>query len=358
MRIRLQDLTKRYRHTIAVNNLNLDIQSGEFLVVLGSSGSGKSTTLNMIAGLETPASGYIFFNEHIVNQIPPGKRDVALVFQNYALYPHMKVYDNIAFPLRIRKEKEMQQKIIRTAKMLELNVLLQKYPKELSGGEKQRVALARALVRNPQVFLMDEPLSNLDARLRLSARGELKKLQRNRNITTVYVTHDQIEALTLGDRIAIMDKGRLQQIGTPDEIYQKPQNTFVASFVGTPPMNMAQINKLSTHSFTLGEILIEYPTFFPNKNNLILGIRPEKLIVVQADLSSEKETNIPFTIPCTVEHTEYLGHESIIHVKITQDITWYVKTFVEGIKISDRVNLQFSPDTIHWFDPITKTRIE
>ncbi len=210
MKIRLQDLTKQYRHTTAVNNLNLDINSGEFLVVLGSSGSGKSTTLNMLAGLEEPTSGCIFFNERMVNHVPPGKRDVALVFQNYALYPHMKVYDNIAFPLKIRKEKDINNKIIGTSEMLRINALLQKYPKELSGGEKQRVALARALVRNPQVFLMDEPLSNLDARLRLSARGELKKLQRDRNITTVYVTHDQTEALTLGDRIVIMDKGSLQ----------------------------------------------------------------------------------------------------------------------------------------------------
>lgn len=358
MRIRLQDITKRYRHTIAVSNLNLDINSGEFLVVLGSSGCGKSTTLNIIAGLETPTSGCVFFNEDVVNQIPPTKRDVALVFQNYALYPHMKVYDNIAFPLKIRKEKDLQRNVIRTAEMLELHALLQKYPKELSGGEKQRVALARALVRNPQVFLMDEPLSNLDARLRLSARGELKKLQRGRNITTVYVTHDQVEALTLGDRIVIMDKGVLQQVGTPHEIYQKPQNTFVAGFVGTPPMNLVQINKHSTHSFTLGEIIIEYPTFFPNKNNLILGIRPEKLIIAQANLSSDKKTGIPFTIPCTIEHKEYLGYESIIHVKIIDNVIWYAKGFVEGIKINDRVNLQFSPDDIHWFDPITKTRIE
>ncbi|MFN3531280.1 MAG: ABC transporter ATP-binding protein [Candidatus Brocadia sp.] len=358
MRIRLQDLTKRYGQTVAVSNLNLDINSGEFLVVLGSSGSGKSTTLNMIAGLETPTSGYIFFNEHLVNQIPPGKRDVAVVFQNYALYPHMKVYDNIAFPLRIRKERETQQKVIRTAEMLELQALLQKYPKELSGGERQRVALARALVRNPQVFLMDEPLSNLDARLRLSARGELKKLQSDRGITTVYVTHDQEEALTLGDRIVIMDKGVLQQVGTPHEIYQKPQNTFVAGFIGTPPMNMAQITKHSAHSFALGEIIIEYPTTFPNKNTLILGVRPEKLTIAQANLSSDKKTDTPLTIPGTIKHKEYLGHESIIHVNIINNIIWYVKGFAEGVKTNDRVDLQFYPEDIHWFDPITKTRIE
>ena len=350
MKIRLQDLTKQYRHTTAVNNLNLEINSGEFLVVLGSSGSGKSTTLNMLAGLEAPTSGYIFFNEHIVNQTPPGKRDIALVFQSYALYPHMKVYDNIAFPLKIRKEKNIHQKVIETAGMLGLSVLLQKYPKELSGGEKQRVALARALVRKPQVFLMDEPLSNLDAPLRLSARGELKRLQRKSNITTIYVTHDQTEALTLGDRIAIMDKGALQQIGTPDEIYQKPHNTFVAGFVGTPPMNMAQISIRNTNSFVLGEMTIEFPASLPARTDIILGIRPEKLSIVPA--------STPYTIPCMVEHREYLGHESLAHVKITPTITWYVKSTGEQIRAGDLVGLKFSCDDIHWFDPVSRARIE
>lgn len=349
--IRLQDLTKQYRHTTAVNNLNLDINSGEFLVVLGSSGSGKSTTLNMLAGLEEPTSGCIFFDERMVNHVQPGKRDVALVFQNYALYPHMKVYDNIAFPLRIRKEKDIQQKVIKTSEMLRINALLQKYPKELSGGERQRVALARALVRNPQVFLMDEPLSNLDARLRLSARGELKKLQRERNITTVYVTHDQTEALTLGDRIVIMDKGTLQQIGTPNEIYQKPQNTFVAGFIGTPPMNMAQIKIYNLHSFNIGGVTVEFPVLLPNKKDLILGIRPEKLTIVPP--------NTPFAIPGKIEHIEYLGSESVCHVEITKNMTWYVKGYnAIGIKIGCQVGLQFSPEDTHWFDHVTGARIE
>ena len=358
MKIRLENLSKLYNHNFVVKNLNIDINSGEFLVVLGPSGSGKSTTLNMLAGLEIPTSGYIFFDELMVNQIPPGKRDVALVFQNYALYPHMKSYNNIAFPLRIRKEKDLHQKVIKTAEMLGLTDLLQKYPKELSGGERQRVALARALVRNPQVFLMDEPLSNLDARLRLSARGELKKLQRQRNITTVYVTHDQTEALTLGDRIAIMDKGNLQQIGTPAEIYQKPQNIFVAGFVGTPPMNMAPINIHNTHSFILGEIIIEFPTLLPAKPNLILGVRPERLTLTTGKPFSEKGISTPLTIPGVVEHIEYLGHESISHVKIASNITWYVKGFFEGIRRGEPVILQFSHNDIHWFDPITGIGIE
>ena len=350
MKIRLQDITKQYRHTTAVNNLNLEINSGEFLVVLGSSGSGKSTTLNMLAGLELPTSGHIFFNERIVNQTPPGKRDIALVFQSYALYPHMKVYDNIAFPLKIQKGTDIHQKVIETAGMLGLSALLQKYPKELSGGEKQRVALARALVRKPQVFLMDEPLSNLDAPLRLSARGELKRLQMKRNITTIYVTHDQTEALTLGDRIVIMDKGNLQQIGTPEEIYRRPGNVFVAGFIGTPPMNMMHIEPCGDRSFFSGETRFEFPTPLPVKAKCILGIRPEKLTITPA--------NEPAAIPGMIEYIEYLGHESISHVKIAPNITWYIKSTAEQIRAGDLVGLKFSCDDIHWFDPITQVRIE
>lgn len=349
MKIRLQDLTKQYRHTTAVNNLNLEINSGEFLVVLGSSGSGKSTTLNMLAGLEAPTSGYIFFNERMVNHVPPGKRDVALVFQSYALYPHMKVYDNIAFPLKIRKENNIDKKVIEMADMLGLNSMMRKYPKELSGGERQRVALARALVRNPQVFLMDEPLSNLDARLRLSARGELKKLQRERNITTVYVTHDQTEALTLGDRIAIMDKGNLQQIDKPEAIYQKPGNIFVAGFIGTPSMNMMHIEPRGDRSFVSGETRFEFPAPLPAKTKCILGIRPEKLTIAPA--------NEPSAMPGLIEYIEYLGHETIIHVKIAPNMTWYAKDTVERGRVGEIVGLKFLPEDTHWFDPVTGERI-
>ncbi|MGQ3683667.1 MAG: ABC transporter ATP-binding protein [Candidatus Loosdrechtia sp.] len=349
MKIKLQNITKQYHHTTAVHGLNLEIHDGEFLVVLGPSGSGKSTTLNMLAGLEIPTSGKIFFNDIVVNTIPPGKRDIALVFQNYALYPHMKCYDNIAFPLKVRKDRDLHQKVIQSAKMLGLSALLNKYPKELSGGERQRVALARALVRNPQVFLMDEPLSNLDARLRLSARGELKKLQRERNITTVYVTHDQTEALTLGDRIVIMDKGSLQQAGTPVEIYQKPQNTFIAGFIGAPPMNLIQVKKESTYSFLTGDNSVELSVPVPNKSHLILGIRPEHLTVVPA----EKD----YIISCLVENIEYLGDESIAHIKISPTVMWYAKNITEGIKTGSKAGLLFSQQNIHWFDTITKVRM-
>ncbi|MCF6148666.1 MAG: ABC transporter ATP-binding protein [Candidatus Kuenenia sp.] len=350
MRIRLQDVTKLYKHTAAVNCLNLEIKDGEFLVVLGSSGSGKSTTLNMIAGLEIPTSGDIYFNDNIVNAVPPGKRDIALVFQNYALYPHMKIFDNIAFPLRIRKVKDIGENVENIAGMLGLSALLQKYPKELSGGEKQRVALARALVRNPQVFLMDEPLSNLDARLRISARGELKKLQKQRNITTVYVTHDQTEALTLGDRIVVMDKGCLQQTGTPYEIYNSPQNTFIASFIGSPPMNIAEVRLTSSGSFALGETVLEFPTPPVKTPHVILGIRPEKLHIVPPNTKN--------SIKCIVEHVEYLGHESVCHLRISQNILWAVKNSETTVSVGDLAGLTFSYDAIHWFDQSTGIRMD
>ncbi|OOP55247.1 MAG: sn-glycerol-3-phosphate ABC transporter ATP-binding protein UgpC [Candidatus Brocadia carolinensis] len=351
MKIRLQDLTKQYGSTTALHHLNLDIHDGEFLVILGSSGSGKSTTLNMLAGLEEPTSGYIFFHERMVNHVPPGKRDVALVFQNYALYPHMRAYDNIVFPLKMRKAGDSHQKVTKTAEMLGIDALLQKYPKELSGGERQRVALARALVRNPQIFLMDEPLSNLDARLRISARGELKKLHRERNITTVYVTHDQTEALTLGNRIAVMDKGGLQQIGTPNEVYQKPRNMFVAGFIGMPPMNMAQISIGNPHSFNIGGVVVEFPALLPDTKDVILGIRPERLTLVPP--------HSPHVITGKIVHREYLGSESISHVEITKNILWYVKgDAAEGTKTGDMVGLQFSPEDTHWFDRVTRARIK
>lgn len=349
MNIQLQNLTKKYGNTIVVDNLNLKVDSGEFLVVLGSSGSGKSTTLNMIAGLEIPTSGCVCFNERIVNEIPPGKRDVAMVFQNYALYPHMKAYDNIAFPLKIRNETDIHRKVAKTAETFGLGALLQKYPKELSGGERQRVALARALVRNPQVFLMDEPLSNLDARLRLSARGELKTLQRQRNITTVYVTHDQVEALALADRIAIMDKGILQQVSAPNEIYGKPHNTFIAGFIGTPPMNMVNVTPCGDNCLAFGDVSFEFPAPLPVKTNSILGIRPEKLTL--------EPTHAPATLSGVIEYMEYLGNEIISHVKLAPDVIWYVRGTVEGIKVGDPVGMKFSPNDAHWFNPTTTTRM-
>ena len=241
--ISFRAVTKRYAgDVLAVNDLNLDIRDKEFVVLLGPSGCGKSTTLNMIAGLEEVTEGELWFGDEIVNTLPPHRRDVAMVFQSYALYPHKSVYENIAFGLRMRKvdKAEIDRRVTQAAQKLAISHLLQRRPSQLSGGQRQRVALGRAMVRQPAVFLMDEPLSNLDAALRISMRAEIKHLHTAMQTTFVYVTHDQAEALTLADRIVVMNDGVIQQIGTPDEIYERPRNTFVASFLGNPPINYLQ----------------------------------------------------------------------------------------------------------------------
>ena len=238
-RIQFKDVTKRYGDVVAVHELNLEIKDQEFVVLLGPSGCGKSTTLNMIAGLEEITGGELWFDEQIVNALPPHRRDVAMVFQSYALYPHKTVYENIAFGLRMRKvaRAELDRRVRDAAAKLEIAHLLERRPSQLSGGQRQRVALGRAMVRQPSVFLMDEPLSNLDAALRISMRAEIKHLHTEMQTTFVYVTHDQAEALTLADRIVVMNEGLVQQIGTAHEIYERPANMFVASFLGNPPIN-------------------------------------------------------------------------------------------------------------------------
>src|SRR5215813_3528607 len=239
MSINLSHLSKSFGDTVVVDDLSLEINDGEFVVLLGPSGCGKTTTLRMIAGLESPTSGEIFIAGQPVKDLPPPRRDVAMVFQSYALYPHMTIAQNIGYPLRVRKlrDDQIRKQVRETARLLEIEALLQRKPRELSGGERQRVALARAIVRHPRAFLMDEPLSNLDAKLRLQMRGELKRLQQTLATTTVYVTHDQSEAMTLGHRVALMNRGKLQQFDTPLEIYNRPANRFVAEFVGSPGMN-------------------------------------------------------------------------------------------------------------------------
>ena len=237
--VTLKNVTKKFRKVVAVDNINVKIKDKEFHVLLGPSGCGKSTILNMIAGLETPTEGEIYFDNDIVNDVNPEKRDVAMVFQSYALYPHMKVFDVIAFSLKIRKtpKPEIKKMVTETAHMLGISEMLNRKPHELSGGERQRVALARAIVRDPKVFLLDEPLSNLDAKLRIQMRADLRILFNNLDATVVYVTHDQAEAMTLSDRMVVMKDGIIQQVGKPGEVYHNPQNTFVAGFLGSPHMN-------------------------------------------------------------------------------------------------------------------------
>ncbi|MGH3000859.1 MAG: ABC transporter ATP-binding protein, partial [Gaiellaceae bacterium] len=238
--ITFEHITKKFDDSTAVDDLNIDVADGEFLVLVGPSGCGKTTALRMLAGLEEITSGRILIGDRVVNNVPPGARNVAMVFQSYALYPHMTVYDNLAFSLRNFDvpKPEIERRVQEAANVLELGDYLKRKPKQLSGGQRQRVALGRAIVREPQGFLMDEPLSNLDAALRVQTRAEILKLQKRLGTTTIYVTHDQVEAMTMGDRIAVMSKGVLQQIGTPEELYTRPANTFVAKFIGSPAMNL------------------------------------------------------------------------------------------------------------------------
>ena len=276
--IQLQNIVKRYGGFTGVRHMSLEIHDEEFLVLLGPSGCGKTTTMRMIAGLEVPTEGDIIIGDEFVNDVDARDRDVAMVFQGYALYPNMSIYENIRFPLRMRGiPKDQHDKLIRqAADMVELGDYLDRKPGALSGGQRQRAALARAVVRAPQVFLMDEPLSNLDAKLRASMRVQIKHLQRQLKITTVYVTHDQIEAMTLADRIVIMDKGAIQQVGTPDQIYADPANTFVAGFIGGPPMNLID-GTAQNGLFSAAGITLPCPAALNGK--VTLGVRPEDCVV-------------------------------------------------------------------------------
>jgi multiple sugar transport system ATP-binding protein len=272
--IHLQNIVKRYGAFTGVRHMSLDINDEEFLVLLGPSGCGKTTTMRMIAGLEHPTEGEVIIGTEVMNEVDARDRDVAMVFQGYALYPNMSIYENIRFPLRMRgvPASEHDKLIRRAADMVELGSYLDRKPGALSGGQRQRAALARAVVREPQVFLMDEPLSNLDAKLRASMRVQIKHLQRQLKITTVYVTHDQIEAMTLADRIVIMNQGAIQQVGTPDQIYSDPANTFVAGFIGSPPMNLIE-GTAQNGKFTASGITAPCPAHLRGK--VTLGIRPE-----------------------------------------------------------------------------------
>lgn len=273
--IRFEGIEKRFKDVTVIKDLNLTIKDKEFFTFVGPSGCGKSTILNMIAGLEDVSSGTIYFDGIPINELPPGERDVAMVFQSYALYPHMTVYENIAFPLRIKKEppERIEAEIKRVAALLGLEALLGRRPRELSGGQRQRVALGRAIIRKPKVFLMDEPLSNLDARLRIEMRAELKRLHQEFRITTIYVTHDQEEAMVLSDKIAVLYQGEIQQCGHPVEVYIRPANLFVARFIGTPPMNI--IDGALLKGVALFEPLLQ--RF--EKRDIVVGIRPSDILV-------------------------------------------------------------------------------
>jgi multiple sugar transport system ATP-binding protein len=314
MDVRFENVTKAFDHVVVVDELNLAVGDGEFVVLLGPSGCGKTTTLRMLAGLEDASLGDIYIGGERVNDIPTQHRDIAMVFQSYALYPHMTVAENIAYPLRVRKieREETVRRVERVAGMLEINALLERRPRELSGGERQRVALARAIVREPRVYLMDEPLSNLDARLRVQMRGELKRLQHELGTTALYVTHDQAEAMTLAHRVAVMRRGRLQQFDTPMNIYHRPANRFVAEFVGSPAMNFIEGRKDAGASlFHSNEVTLPLSESHLNRmsghERVTLGVRPEHI-----HLAHDKREG---HLPATVSVTELMGNETLVFLR-------------------------------------------
>jgi len=309
----------------AIHDLDLDIQDKEFLVLVGPSGCGKSTALRMIAGLETITGGEMMIGEKVVNDVEPKDRDIAMVFQNYALYPHMSVYDNIGFALKLAKvpKDEIDTRVRQASKILELDANLERKPGQLSGGQRQRVAMGRAIVRQPAAFLMDEPLSNLDAKLRVQMRAEIAALQRDLAVTTVYVTHDQIEAMTMGDRVAVLKAGYLQQVDTPQNLYDRPTNVFVAAFIGSPSMNLYEASispsdgggvlQLGSQTLQMGpEVFAERPALKSHTGNVIVGIRPEDF----EDASMIKEDTTGKVLQSTVTLIEALGSELMVHFNV------------------------------------------
>jgi multiple sugar transport system ATP-binding protein len=334
--IRLQNIAKRYGAFVGVQNMSLDIADEEFLVLLGPSGCGKTTTMRMIAGLEDPSDGQIIIGGEVVNDIDARDRDVAMVFQGYALYPNMSVYENIRFPLRMRgiPGAEHDARIRQAAEMVELGSFLDRKPGALSGGQRQRAALARAVVRQPQVFLMDEPLSNLDAKLRQSMRVQIKHMQRQLKVTTVYVTHDQIEAMTLADRIVIMNRGAIQQVGTPDQIYSDPANSFVAGFIGSPPMNLIE-GSARDGRFLAPGVSVPCPGTVTGK--VTLGVRPEDCRVggehVQGQVYGVEPTG-------DVTYLTVLAGAKKIEVKAARDYR---------AEIDTAVGITFDPARLYFF---------
>jgi multiple sugar transport system ATP-binding protein len=327
-------VTKRYDGTVAVNDLSLGVHDGEFLVLVGPSGCGKTTALRMVAGLEPITDGRLLIGERVVNNVAPVQRDIAMVFQSYALYPHFTVYNNLAFGLRNKKvpRKEIDERVKQAAEILDLGPLLKRKPKQLSGGQRQRVALGRAIVREPSAFLMDEPLSNLDAKLRVQTRAEILKLQDRLDITTIYVTHDQVEAMTMGDRIAVMNLGVLQQVGTPEELYENPANVFVAGFIGSPSMNLVPASLVGAGG-----------------GDRIIGFRPEHI-----DVGGQGD-GVRFS--ARVEVVEYLGDEQIVHLTV-KDTPIVAKLPVEQrVTMGETVEFFVARDKLRMFDAESQDRI-
>ena len=356
MRVELNDLTKRWGNVTGADNISLDIQNGEFVAFLGPSGCGKTTTLLMVAGIYKPSAGEIRFDDRVVNQIAPKDRNIGMVFQSYALYPHMSVRQNIGYPLKLKKTPtaETEQRVQRVADMMGIGQLLDRRPAQLSGGQQQRVALGRALVKEPSLLLFDEPLSNLDARLRMTMRSEIKRLQLDLGITSIYVTHDQVEAMTMADRIAVMQEGKLQAYAPPNELYERPRTVFIAGFVGNPPMNLfdAQVVQegerylARRQGFEL-ELPPERGSRAAESGRVVVGIRPDDISLAQnggdADASIAGEVFV----------VEPLGRDNLVDVRIEDLHLFVLADPNQPLQIGDPVRLQFDGGKMQLFDPET-----
>jgi multiple sugar transport system ATP-binding protein len=354
-RVLLKNVTKRFGEVVAINRLSLEVRDKEFLVLLGPSGCGKTTALRCIAGLETPEEGEIYIGDRLVNDLSPKDRNIAMVFQSYALYPHMTVFKNLAFPLENAKvpRDEIERRVHQVAKLLKIETLLNRKPKQLSGGQQQRVALGRAIVREPQAFLMDEPLSNLDAKLRVYMRAELKKLQKELGVTTIYVTHDQVEAMTMGDKIAILNEGILQQFDPPNKVYSRPANVFVAGFVGSPPTNFFEC--ILTQEGVLDAKEFKYPlpkdlleaVKIATSAEVILGIRPQDIRVYR-DAKAKKNL-----VEASLYTTEPLGDMMILDLQIGDYIVKAVVSPDFETETAEKFWLRFPANKIYLFDKKT-----
>src|SRR2546423_1622713 len=357
--VALRNIVKTFDRTPAVAGIDLDINDREFVVLVGPSGCGKTTTLRMIAGLEEATSGEIYIGDQLVNDVPPKDRDIAMVFQNYALYPHMTVFENMSFGLRLKKfpKPEIRERVQNAARILDITDLLDRRPKQLSGGQRQRVAMGRAIVRQPKVFLFDEPLSTLDAKLRIAMRVEIRKLQRRLSTTSIYVTHDQLEAMTLADILVVMNGGQVEQIGNPLDIYQKPATTFVASFIGAPPMNLMPLRSDELKSQLAGDSRIIEAG--------ILGIRPEDFVI------SNETAAGGVALGLTVEAIERVGAETFIYGTRKQEVQGVAAIPGElppgevivripgaiGPAIGERIRAVAPPDKLHLFTVDGRSRV-
>jgi sn-glycerol 3-phosphate transport system ATP-binding protein len=352
--ISIRNVVKRYgtgpKANAVIHGVNAEIADGEFIVIVGPSGCGKSTLLRMVAGLEEITAGDIAIGGRVVNDVEPAERDIAMVFQNYALYPHMTVFDNMAYGLKIAKVPiaEIKTRVDKAAKILELGPFLARKPRELSGGQRQRVAMGRAIVRQPQVFLFDEPLSNLDAKLRAQTRLEIQKLHNELHVTSLFVTHDQVEAMTLAERMIVMNAGRMEQIGTPDEVYHRPATTFVAGFIGSPPMNLIRGTVDGARMTSAGQTLT-LPAAAPRNGDVILGVRPEHSTLTRGGATGWD---------MRVEALEMLGAERLVYGTVGGMLfTVRVDATETPPKVGDVVSLQAAPERLHWFDATTQQRL-